>query len=100
MSYRTVLLYAAMGLAAGVTPAISSERARLAVEIAPIGAQAKIVPVANAGYPLAPGYHSGLGHEHIWVGGDYLRRGDNWIADRWDQRGDHWRSERGGWDRN
>jgi hypothetical protein len=102
MLYRTIFLYAAMGLVAGAAPALSSARARRAMEITPIvAAQARIVPVSGAGYVWAPAYHGELGLEHIWVGGDYLRErlDDHWVADRWYQRGNRWHHEHGGWDR-
>jgi len=99
MSYRNRVIYAAMGVAAGVAPALSSAHTRPAADIAPLAAHVEIVPVADAGYAAAPGYRIRSGHEYVWVGGDYpgSRHGHHWDFDPRKQDGGRWRHELGRW---
>jgi WXXGXW repeat (2 copies) len=100
MLIRTGLFCAAMGIAAFIAPTPGSARVYLDVNVAPPAAQVEVVPVERRGYAWAPGYYNWSGHEHVWVGGRYIkqRSGHHWVADRWEQHGDSWRHEPGRWD--
>ena len=70
MLYRNKFVYAAMGVASIVTPALSSTRTRQAVETTAAASMA-VVPVAYKGYVWALGFPVWSGRDYVWVGGDY-----------------------------
>jgi len=70
MLYRTIFLYTALVIAAGIAPAFAGTRP---MESAPTGARVEIAPLLRAGYIWPPGHQIGSGRQQIWVGGDYSR---------------------------
>ncbi len=100
MSTKTIFLFAALAITASAVPGAASARVYLDVEVAPPAARVEVVPAARRGYTWAPGYYNWSGHQHVWVGGRYIRQrsGNHWSADRWEQRGTHWHHEPGRWD--
>ena len=101
MLTRTVLFTAAMGFAAFAAPTPANARAYVDIDIAPPVARVEVNPGYRAGYDWTPGYYNYSGHQHVWVGGRYIRHrsGHHWTGDRWEQRGNRWHHEPGRWDR-
>lgn len=65
--------------------------ADVVVKIAPPAMRVETRPPApGPEFAWRPGYWRWGGKEHVWVGGEYVRRphpGAEWIEGRWDRRG-------------
>jgi hypothetical protein len=97
------LLLATLLLAAtaSMSPAVSSAAVDIDIDVAPPPARVEVVPGPRAGFVWAPGFWEWRGHEHVWVGGRWMRerRGYHWVPDTWVGNGPHYHYARGHWER-
>ena len=70
------------------------------IDVAPPPARVEVVPGPRQGWVWAPGYWQWGGHQHVWVGGHWIRerRGYHWVPDAWVGNGPHYHYVRGHWE--
>ena len=95
------LLLAAMVAASlgAVAPATSA--ATVYVQVAPPPAREEVMPQPRRGYAWVPGYWNWRNHQHVWVGGRWMRErpGYRYQGPQWREHEGRWMIERGRWSR-
>jgi len=97
---RNVLAAAAVGMVM-VSAAAPSFAEEVIVKVRPPALRAEVIPPSpGVDFIWRPGYWRWGGTEHVWVGGEWMRRprpGAEWVAGHWGERGGGWVWVEGHW---